>query len=281
MPYIGRGIETLSDRVVLDSLTASATASYTLQLNSVNFVPSSASSLTVSLNGVIQKPDSSYTVSGSTLTFASTLSASDSIDFVIAERGITLQTPSAGSVGTSQLASSAVTNAKIASDAAIATTKLGTGAVLQVVQAVKTDRQDTTSTSYADVTGLSVSITPSSTSNKVLVILDINNISNTIASVVRFKVLRDSTVVTKNTDGGGADTQNAFATGGGGGTAANDRKISSCNLHFIDSPSSTSSLTYKVQMNASSASTTSSINNWQTNNDMGSVSAITLMEIAG
>ena len=108
MAYLGRGIENLSDRVVLDSLTASATASYTLQLNSVNFVPSSASSLTVSLNGVIQKPESSYTVSGSTLTFSSALTSSDSIDFIIAERGITLQTPSAGSVGTSQLANSAV-----------------------------------------------------------------------------------------------------------------------------------------------------------------------------
>ena len=117
MAYLGRGIESLSDRVVLDALTASATASYTLQLNSVNFVPSSASSLTVSLNGVIQKPDSSYTVSGSTLTFSSALTSSDSIDFIIAERWITLQTPSAGSVGTSQLASTAVTTAKIADDA--------------------------------------------------------------------------------------------------------------------------------------------------------------------
>jgi len=115
--YIGRNLANLSDRVVLDALTASATASYTLQLNSVNFVPSSASSLTVSLNGVIQKPDSSYTVSGSTLTFSSALTSSDSIDFIIAERGITLQTPSAGSVGTSQLASTAVTTAKIADDA--------------------------------------------------------------------------------------------------------------------------------------------------------------------
>ncbi len=114
MAYLGRGIENLSDRVVLDALTASATASYTLQLNSVNFVPSSASSLTVSLNGVIQKPDSSYTVSGSTLTFSSALTSSDSIDFIIAERGITLQTPSAGSVNTDQLAATAVTNAKIA-----------------------------------------------------------------------------------------------------------------------------------------------------------------------
>ena len=113
MAYLGRNLANLSDRVVLDSLTASATASYTLQLNSVNFVPSSAESLTVSLNGVIQAPISSYTVSGSTLTFASALTSSDSIDFIIAERGITLQTPSAGSVGTSQLANDAVTKDKV------------------------------------------------------------------------------------------------------------------------------------------------------------------------
>ena len=117
MAYLGRGIENLSDRVVLDSLTASATASYTLQLNSVNFVPSSAESLTVSLNGVIQAPISSYTVSGSTLTFASALTSSDSIDFIIAERGITLQTPSAGSVGTSQLATNSISTIKIQDDA--------------------------------------------------------------------------------------------------------------------------------------------------------------------
>ena len=113
MAYIGNQIRQYSDRVVLDSLTASATANYTLQLNGSNYVPSSAESLTVSLNGVIQKPQDSYTVSGSTLSFASALTASDSIDFVIAERGITLQTPSAGSVNTEQLASNAVTSAKM------------------------------------------------------------------------------------------------------------------------------------------------------------------------
>jgi len=117
MALIGNQIRQYSDRVVLDSLTASATADYTLQLNSTDFVPSSAESLTVSLNGIIQKPQDSYTVSNSTLTFASALTASDSIDFIIAERGITLQTPSAGSVNTEQLASSAVTTAKIADDA--------------------------------------------------------------------------------------------------------------------------------------------------------------------
>ena len=115
--YIGRQLNNLSDRVKLDSITASATATYNLLLNGVAYVPSSAESLTVSLNGVIQAPQSSYTVSGSQITFASALTSSDSIDFILAERSITLQTPSAGSVGTSQLASSAVTTAKINADA--------------------------------------------------------------------------------------------------------------------------------------------------------------------
>ena len=109
MSYVGRGIENLADRVVLDALTASATADYTLQLNSTNFIPSSASALTVSLNGVIQKPESSYTVAGAVLSFSSALSSSDSIDFIIADRDITLQTPSAGSVGASQVAAGIIT----------------------------------------------------------------------------------------------------------------------------------------------------------------------------
>ena len=115
--YIGRQISNLSDRVKLDSITASATATYNLLLNGVAYVPSSAESLTVSLNGVIQSPIDSYTCSSSQITFASALTSSDSIDFILAERSITLQTPSAGSVGTSQLASSAVTTAKINADA--------------------------------------------------------------------------------------------------------------------------------------------------------------------
>jgi hypothetical protein len=69
---------------MLDNLTASATASYSLTLDSVAFVPESANHLLVSLNGHIQKANSSYTVSSSTLTFSQALTSSDSIDFVLA-----------------------------------------------------------------------------------------------------------------------------------------------------------------------------------------------------
>jgi len=111
MAYIGRDISNLSDRAVLDSITTSATATYNLLLNGVAYVPSSAESLTVSLNGVIQKPQSSYTVSGSTIVFASALTSSDSIDFILAERAITLTTVGTGSVGLNQLSATGTKDA--------------------------------------------------------------------------------------------------------------------------------------------------------------------------
>ena len=81
--YIGKSPQT-GAYSILDSLTASSTASYVMQLNSVNYTPESAQHLIVSLNGSIQKPNSSFTCSGSTLTFSEALTSSDSIDFIYA-----------------------------------------------------------------------------------------------------------------------------------------------------------------------------------------------------
>ena len=123
MPFIGTQPE-VGGYSVLDALTASATASYTLQKNSANFVPSSENNLLVSLNGVIQKAGSSFTVSGSTLTFSSALETSDSIDFILAMgEPLLIGIPSDGAVNTTQLATNAVTTAKI-TDANITAAKL-------------------------------------------------------------------------------------------------------------------------------------------------------------
>ena len=122
MPFIGTQPE-VGGYSVLDALTASATASYTLQLNSANFVPSSANQLLVSLNGVIQKPGSSFTVSGSTLTFSSALTSSDSIDFIISMgEPLLIGTPSDATVTGNKLAS----NIGISTTGNIATTGSGT-----------------------------------------------------------------------------------------------------------------------------------------------------------
>ena len=120
MPFIGTQPE-VGGYSVLDTLTASATASYTLQKDSANFTPSSANQLLVSLNGVIQKPGSSFTVSGSTLTFSSALTSFDSIDFIIAMgEPLLIGTPSDGTVSTSKIADDAVTGAKIENNPQIA-----------------------------------------------------------------------------------------------------------------------------------------------------------------
>ena len=114
MPFIGQQPVTGAYHK-LDSITASATATYNLQLNGGAYSPASANHLLVSLNGVIQAPQDSFTVSGSTITFASALTASDNIDFIMAFGDVlNIGTPSDGSVNTNQLANSAVTDAKIA-----------------------------------------------------------------------------------------------------------------------------------------------------------------------
>ena len=83
MSYIGRSPQ-IGAYSKLDAITTDGSASYTMQLDSANFVPESVNHLIVSVNGVIQAPTDSFTVSGSTITFASSLSVSDTIDFIMA-----------------------------------------------------------------------------------------------------------------------------------------------------------------------------------------------------
>ena len=85
MSYIGK-TPTVGNFIKLDDISTSSTNSYTLQHNSVNFSPESANHMLVSLNGVIQAPNTAFSVSGSTITFlpsSGTLSSSDSIDFIM------------------------------------------------------------------------------------------------------------------------------------------------------------------------------------------------------
>ena len=105
MSYIGKP-PVSGDFVVLEDITTSPSASYTLQRNSANFVPESANHMLVSLNGTIQKPNSSFTVSGSTITFSSALTSSDAIDFILV-----LGNVNAVSVATT-VADDAITDAK-------------------------------------------------------------------------------------------------------------------------------------------------------------------------
>lgn len=169
MPFIGTQPE-VGGYSVLDALTASATASYTLQKDSANFSPSSANQLLVSLNGVIQKPGSSFTVSGSTLTFSSALTSSDSIDFILAMgEPLLVGTPSDGTVNADKLATNAVSSAKIASSAvtnaklagSITDAKLSTPGVVKHMQFVEIGADTGASTTSTSFTATPVTITVS------------------------------------------------------------------------------------------------------------------------
>jgi hypothetical protein len=123
MPYIGQQ-PTTGAFLELDSLTASATADYTLQLNGANYEPESVNNLLVSINGVIQGSNT-MSLSGSTLTVGATLSSSDVIDFVRVFGNVgTISTPTDGSVTTNKIGTGAVTNAKIADSTLDLTSKV-------------------------------------------------------------------------------------------------------------------------------------------------------------
>jgi hypothetical protein len=112
MPFIGQQ-PTSGLFIELDSLTASATANYDLQLNGAYYYPESVNNLLVSINGVIQGSNT-LSLSGYTLTVGATLSSSDTIDFVRVFGNVgTISTPTDGSVTANKIASGAVTDVKI------------------------------------------------------------------------------------------------------------------------------------------------------------------------
>ena len=155
------------------------------------------------------------------------------------------------SVGSTQLASSSVTRAKIGY----------AGAVLQVVNATYSTETTTTSSTFVDV-GLSASITPTASTSKILVMLSSNGLSNNAGNTgLSIQVLRGASVIF-TTDIGAAYQ-----------TADNDSAGSSGN--YLDSPATTSSTTYKVQFKRYTGAGTSKINHY------GTTSFLTLLEIAG
>ncbi len=130
MPYIGQQ-PTSGLFIELDSLTASATANYDLQLNGAYYYPESVNNLLVSINGVIQGSNT-LSLSGYTLTVGATLSSSDTIDFVRVFGNVgTISTPTDGSVTANKIASGAVTSAKLDTNIAIDGTLDVTGEITE------------------------------------------------------------------------------------------------------------------------------------------------------
>jgi len=318
MSYIGK-IPATGNFVKLDAISVvNGQAAYTMQSGSVNFTPESANHMLVSLNGVIQAPGTSFTVSGSTITFASALSTGDVINFIMVYGNVLdIGTPSDNTVTASKLTTDSVIEAKIQDDAvtrdkinAISTSSLpsfeakgtsgqtdgyiqlnceqnthgiklkspphsagqsytltfpstapatdkflqtnssgvlsfadaGGGKILQVVNNLDTTARNTTSTTFVDTVGNSLNITPSATTSKVLLLYSAQGYKagNNEGYVTIF---RDSSNLSTITD-------NYFSfIRYGSGTLMDHPTII-----FLDSPNTTSQVTYQVKFRSSGSS---------------------------
>ena len=155
----------------------------------------------------------------------------------------------------------------------------GFGGLLQLVSTTKTDHFSTTSSSLTEVTGLNVTITPSATSSKVYLNIDVSVGGET--SYIGFNIKRDSTLiaVTAGVDGNDNRHQGTFAT-----TVSGNSTLRTIGFSFLDTPNTTSAVTYKIFTISTYNSNPVSINRTHATGDasynQGGTSTITAIEIA-
>jgi len=156
-----------------------------------------------------------------------------------------------------------------------------TGSILQVVSTTKTNIFTSTSVSYVDITGLTATITPSSSSNRILVRVDLNG---AIAANAGGVILRrnGSNMVVGDTVSG--INNNATFNIYNGGDDSNGQQLWS--MSHLDSPASTSALTYSVAVACVQGGGTIVVNDQtsQIRNQtyaINGVSNITVMEVSG
>ena len=171
------------------------------------------------------------------------------------------------------------TGVSLVQDGVITDANLPAGSVLQVVSSTKTDTASFADGAYRD-TGLSVSITPSATSSKILIMYDAQ------LSAVNGQYQLSTQIVRNTTAIGIADEASNRPTTTSVATRVNDSNTyQSSSGAFLDSPNTTVSITYKIQSLLQTGGGTYYINRTVTDSDNVSspraASTITLMEIAG
>jgi hypothetical protein len=143
------------------------------------------------------------------------------------------------------------------------------GGIIQVVQTQYTSSFNTSSSTFVDVTNFTATITPRSTSNKILIHLSTSGTHIGSASQGEYRILRGSTDPASIT-GGRMWTSDGYY----GSTTTSDAVCT-----FLDSPATTSATTYKLQIrNRMSLSMTVGID-W--NSELAGLHTLTLMEVSG
>jgi|688.fasta_scaffold14096_9 hypothetical protein len=194
---------------------------------------------------------------------------------------IVLQGSTSGSVTLQEpaVAGTTVLTLPAVSGTVLTDTSPKAGNVLQVLQTVKTDTFSTTSTlTYVDVTGVSVSITPTSATNKILVMVTLSGSGNSGAAGMLLRLVRNSTPIYLG-DSAGSRIQATTSN-----ITSDNNLAQAIAFTFLDSPATTSATTYKVQICSTYNSNPVVINRSITDVDASdrarTASSITVMEIA-
>lgn len=159
----------------------------------------------------------------------------------------------------------------------IAATTPTNGTVLQVVTTNKSDTFTTTNSSFTDVTGLSASITPKSTSNTVLVIASLSLGASYGTNSIYARLVRGSTAIAVG-DSAGSRRQVSVAS------EPNTNSMETASIVYLDAPATTSSTTYKIQISNNGSGTAAinrSVDDSNADGRPRAFSSITLMEVAG
>jgi len=158
-----------------------------------------------------------------------------------------------------------------------------TGSVIQVAQEVLDLNFETNATSFVDVTGLSVSITPSSSSSKILVFWSMGSVGGDVYGWVA--LFRDSTQIATTSEN--ADPVSAGGYGGGSSSGESYYGVKTESGNFLDTPSTTNSITYKMKARTRTTGDELYINSpvaFQSGSGssatIANISTITVMEIA-
>ena len=256
-------------------------------------------SILVSVDGVTQDSNA-YAVNGTTLTFTAAPSSGTGNIFVntISPVGSTVVPPD-GSVTQAKVAGQAINESKLqvsnnptnglflsaqsGNTGGLTWAAASAGKVLQVVSTTKTDTQSVQSINFTDV--FSVAITPSATSSKIFILLNINITGNTRYGGL--KMYRDSTQINLG-DASGSRTRVSISSEANH-DASNDQYVQkNGSSSFLDSPSTTNAVTYKVKVGSTQNADSNNYTyiNRPANYDNGNyinngASTFTLMEIAG
>jgi hypothetical protein len=168
----------------------------------------------------------------------------------------------------------------ISSSSRLAVGNMSVGAVLQVVQTnLTTALSWTGDTDYHTI--MSASITPTSASSKILVQCHVQLAAqHSMNNIFALNATRNGTYIVQNTSGGATNSYNAWGCYGGPSLATGGRLAMMYSMNYLDSPASTSALSYVISAKLDQAQNTAYVGQWSLNADAANISSLVLMEIS-